>query len=250
MTKSTPVPECRSLLGRSLVVRLCASFVFLGAVATAGAGDASPPRYLAVFVDGRVLPVSGAGAVDELTIRLELPSGGSVELPLERVDRIVEAVVEPDPKPIEPPRCDTDFVADDLPAATPYREEILAASRRANLHPWLVAAVVEAESGYDRWAVSRVGARGLMQLMPSVWVENGVTDPHDVRANLQAGAGHLRRLLDRFGELTFAIAAYNAGAATVERSGGVPPYRETRRFVRRVLASFCPGAAGDEVRKK
>jgi len=215
----------------------------LVAAAGAAAGEPPPLRYLAVFVDGRVLEVTGAGAVDETTLRLLLPAGGAIEVPLRRLDRIVEAVVEAEPEPIEAPACDAAFVDQPLPSSTPFRDEIVAASRQAGLHPWLVAAVVEAESGYDRWAVSRVGARGLMQLMPAVWMEDGIADPHDVRANLRAGAQHLRRLVDRFGELALAVAAYNAGAATVERSGGVPPYRETRRFVKRVLTRFCPEPA-------
>jgi soluble lytic murein transglycosylase-like protein len=67
-----------------------------------------------------------------------------------------------------------------------------------------------------------------------------VPDPYDPRTNLRLGCKHLRSLLDRLGELPLALAAYNAGMATVEKSGGMPPYRETREFVRRVLANFCP----------
>ena len=80
-----------------------------------------------------------------------------------------------------------------------------------------------------------------MQLMPSVWLEQGVASPYEPAANLRAGCHHLRALLDRFGDLTLALAAYNAGIATVVKAGGVPPYRETRDFVRRVLGRFCPG---------
>ncbi len=83
----------------------------------------------------------------------------------------------------------------------------------------------------------------MMQLMPSVWLEQRVADPYDPRANLRAGCRHLRALLDRFKEVPKALAAYNAGIATVERSGGIPPYRETREFVRRVLGEFCPAPA-------
>ncbi len=197
-------------------------------------------QYLAVFSDGRVLAVTGARLVEGERIRLELKSGGVLVAPLTRLESVIEDAVEPAPVPVPPPQCLPEFAEQALPEATPYRREIVAASRKADLHPWLVAAVVEAESRYNRWAVSRVGARGLMQLMPAVWIDGGIADPHSVRANLRVGCAHLRALITRYHELPLALAAYNAGPAVVDRSGGMPPYRETREFVRRVLASFCP----------
>jgi soluble lytic murein transglycosylase-like protein len=197
-------------------------------------------QYLAVFTDNRVIAVSSANLVDGERIRLELKGGGTLVVPVTRLESVIEDVVEPAPAPVPPPRCAPEFADQPLPAALPFRAEIVAASRKADLHPWLVAAVVQAESAFDRWAVSRVGARGLMQLMPSVWADAGIADPHDVRANLKVGCAHLRSLLARYKELPLALAAYNAGPAVVDRAGGMPPYRETREFVRRVLASFCP----------
>ena len=191
-------------------------------------------------MDGRLLTVAGARVLDQRTIRLELPGGGAVEVPLDRVDRIVETEPDPAPEPIEKPACSPAFASQPLPHGLPYAKEIMAAARRNDLHPWLVASVIDAESRFDRWAVSRVGARGLMQLMPAVWTEEGISDPHDPRANIEAGCRHLRALLDRFGSVDLALAAYNAGAGAVEANGGIPPYRETRGFVRRVLAHFCP----------
>lgn len=202
---------------------------------------AAADRYLAVFVDGRTLEVTGVRLVGEGEVRLELDGGAAVTVPLTRLDRLIEAALETTEEPLPAPPCPPGFAAEPLPEGVPFREEILRASREADLHPWLVAAVVEAESAFDPWAVSRVGARGLMQLMPVVWLERRVADPHEVVANLRAGCQHLKGLLDRFGDVTLALAAYNAGASTVERAGGVPPYRETRAFVRRVLAKFCPG---------
>ncbi len=210
----------------------------------AGRSGEGGTRYLAVFSDGRTLEVVGARLVDDARLALDLGDGAVVTVPLLRVERVIEAeVVEEEPVVAVPP-CPTAFAPQPLPAELPFGNEILAASREANLHPWLVAAVVEAESAFNPWAVSRVGARGLMQLMPIVWLEQGVADPHGVAANLGAGCRHLKGLLDRFGDLALALAAYNAGAATVERAGGVPPYRETREFVRRVLAKFCPAGEG------
>jgi soluble lytic murein transglycosylase-like protein len=221
-------------LRRSAAVLLVAIALILAASREAEA------QYLAVFTDGRVLAVTGARLVEGERIRLELKSGGVLVAPLSRLESVIEDAVEPAPEPVPPPPCPPAFADQALPEATPYRGEIVAASRKADLHPWLVAAVVEAESRYNRWAVSRVGARGLMQLMPSVWIEGGIADPHDVRANLRVGCAHLRALITRYRELPLALAAYNAGPAVVDRSGGMPPYRETREFVRRVLSSFCP----------
>lgn len=208
-----------------------------------GAGQLAEGQYLAVFVDGRILPVKSVRVLDGGSqVRLELGEGGRLDIPIGRFDRIIEDAVEVEPKPIPRPPCETGFVDTSLPKGTRFNKEIARSAREANLHPRLVAAVVEAESGYNRWAVSRVGARGLMQLMPSVWTEQGVADPHDPAANLRAGTRHLAALLERFGDLSLALAAYNAGAATVEREGGVPPYRETRDYVRKVLTRFCTPA--------
>jgi soluble lytic murein transglycosylase-like protein len=202
-----------------------------------GAADA---QHLAVFVDGRLLKVTGARVVDAASIHLDLPGGGSIEVPLARLDRVIADEVEAAPEPIPEPACRYQYAAQALPPNTPFAEEITRASRGANLAPPLVAAVVAAESAFKPWAVSRVGAGGLMQLMPSVWLEQGLASPYEPASNLRAGCRHLRGLLDRFGDLTLALAAYNAGIATVVKANGVPAYRETREFVRRVLARFCP----------
>ena len=208
-----------------------------------GRGVASA-QYIAVFVDGRILAVTGARVIDASRFRLDLPGGGSLEVPLSRIDRVIADDVEPEPKPIPPPPCLADYVAQPLAPGVPFAREISDAARAAKVHPLLVQAVVRAESDFKPWAVSRVGACGLMQLMPSVWLEQGLADPYDPQGNLRAGCRHLRALLDRFKELPAALAAYNAGVAAVERSGGIPPYRETREFVRRVLGEFCPAPGG------
>ena len=100
----------------------------------------------------------------------------------------------------------------------------------------LVAAVIDAESDNNPRAVSRRGARGLMQLMPKTARTLGVADPFDPRANVDAGVRHLRALMDRFGnDLPLVLAAYNAGEVAVIKHRGVPPYRETRAYVKRIL---------------
>jgi soluble lytic murein transglycosylase-like protein len=99
----------------------------------------------------------------------------------------------------------------------------------------LVAAVIDAESSKNPRAVSRRGARGLMQLMPTTAKRLGVEDPFDPRANIEAGVRHLRAMIDIFGnDLPRVLAAYNAGEVAVIKHRGVPPYRETRAYVKRI----------------
>lgn len=214
------------------------------AVAALAAQTASAK--IAVFTDGRILKVEDAELRGDRIV-LQLPGGGVLEVPALRIDRVVEDEIPQviDPLPAEPD-CDPRWVALPLPPKLPFGDLIEANARAADLHPWLLAAVVQAESAFDPGAVSRAGAAGLTQLMPSAALDHGVRDVFDPAENLRGGASHLRTLLDRFGSLSLALAAYNAGAATVERYGGVPPYQETRSYVRRVLKAFCPAAMGSE----
>ncbi len=113
------------------------------------------------------------------------------------------------------------------------------AAQQAKLDPDLLLAVIEVESGGNPAAVSRKGAVGLMQLMPETAQELGVLNPLDPFQNVLGGARYLSRMLQRFGgDLTLALAAYNAGPSAVEKHGGVPPYRETREYVRKVSALY------------
>ena len=107
---------------------------------------------------------------------------------------------------------------------------------RYDIPPILVAAIVEAESEFNPRAVSRRGARGLMQLMPDTASSLRVSDTFDPYENIEGGVRHLRRLMDRYrGNLPLVLAAYNAGEQAVMVYGGVPPYRETRLYVNRIL---------------
>jgi soluble lytic murein transglycosylase-like protein len=117
-----------------------------------------------------------------------------------------------------------------------YDAAIDDAATRYGVEPELVKAVVRAESGFNRHAISPKGARGLMQLMPQTARRHGVMNPFDATENIAGGVKHLRMLLDRYGKnLPWALAAYNAGEEPVERYHGIPPYDETRTYVSRVL---------------
>lgn len=121
-------------------------------------------------------------------------------------------------------------------------DAVTTASKQTGLQPSLLHAVIATESGYDANAISSRGARGLMQLMPSTARALQVADPHEPVSNILGGARYLRELLDQFGTVELALAAYNAGPATVIKYGNrIPPYRETQQYVRKVL-----GLAGME----
>ncbi|MBW2269610.1 MAG: lytic transglycosylase domain-containing protein [Deltaproteobacteria bacterium] len=111
-------------------------------------------------------------------------------------------------------------------------------AREHRVQPALVKAVIAAESNFDSEAVSHKGAQGLMQLMPSTAAALGVGDPFRPIENVRGGTAYLRQMLDRYGDVERAVAAYNAGPTAVDRFGGIPPYRETRDYVRRVLAYY------------
>ena len=105
--------------------------------------------------------------------------------------------------------------------------------------PALLKAVIANESGFNANATSKVGAQGLMQLMPETAASLGVRDAYDPAQNVAGGARYLRGLLDRFGgDQRLAVAAYNAGPGAVAKYGDVPPYAETQNYVTNVLASF------------
>ncbi len=115
-----------------------------------------------------------------------------------------------------------------------------------DLDPRLVQAVVQVESGYNARALSNKGAMGLMQLMPGTARDLAVEDPWDPVQNVRGGTAYLRQMLDRFGDLDLALAAYNAGPEAVVRHAGVPPFEETRNYLRKVYR-LLRGDDGGEV---
>jgi soluble lytic murein transglycosylase-like protein len=132
-----------------------------------------------------------------------------------------------------------------LPSGTPYAAEITQAATANGIDPALLAGLVKQESGFNPNAGSGAGARGLTQLMPGTASGLGVTNILDPVQSLNGGAKYLKQQLDTFGgDVTKALAAYNAGPGAVQRFGGVPPYSETQNYVRIVQANAAAYRAG------
>src|SRR5580693_2369822 len=124
-------------------------------------------------------------------------------------------------------------------SAPPLNQVVNSASATYHLDPDLVNSVIHAESGFNSRAVSPKGARGLMQLMPATASQLGVNDTFDPQANVEGGSHYLRELLERYNfDLVKALAAYNAGPERVEKYRGVPPFRETRAYVARIVHEY------------
>jgi membrane-bound lytic murein transglycosylase B len=193
------------------------------------------------MTSGSTLSVKGH-ATEGDTITLTLRSGGTVTCDKTLIERIVPDEV-PHPDPLPPS-------AFQLPAApaqatsrgaalrdTAYLDLILSAAETHGVDPILVQALIQVESNYKPRARSSKGAMGLMQLMPSVAKEYKVKNAYDPASNIDAGVRKLKSLIDGMkGDLTLALAAYNAGEAAVAKFGGIPPYRETQSYVSRILA--------------
>jgi soluble lytic murein transglycosylase-like protein len=178
---------------------------------------------IAVLTNGQTLKVGSRRLEDGLVV-LGLRGGGEVGLPPEMIRGYVP-----------------DEIVDEIAAAEgDVRVLARATAERYGLDPELVLAVVAVESNFEPRAVSRKGAQGLMQLMPGTAGDLGVTDALDPATNLDGGARYLQALLRLYkGDLRKALAAYNAGPGAVARHGGVPPYRETQDYVRKVMKQYA-----------
>lgn len=112
-------------------------------------------------------------------------------------------------------------------------------STEHRLDPHLIKAMIQVESNFERYAVSHKGAQGLMQLMPSIQKLYGVKDPFDVHQNVEGGIKYFKYLLRRYkNDIKLALAAYNSGEGAVSKHNGIPPYKETQGFVRKVLTNY------------
>ena len=177
---------------------------------------------------GKTLSVKGH-RFDGETIVLTLRGGGDVNIDKTLIDKIVpDEVPYPEPEILDP-----DQVAG--LSESPYAEIIASMSEAHGVDPNLVRALIQVESNYRPTAKSARGAMGLMQLMPSTAREYNVRNPYDPKSNIAAGVKHLKSLIDRWG-VELALAAYNAGEGAVKKFNGVPPYRETRNYVSRILS--------------
>ncbi|MCE5246614.1 lytic transglycosylase domain-containing protein [bacterium] len=218
----------------------------LALAALAAAGGEARAAQRVTFRDFRTLvveEVAFAGESAELTLR----GGGRAEVARASVLAVDEYV--PPPEPADGPPAAAEPVGPPAPTwrdrAGAHAAAIEKASRACRVDPAVLTAMALVESRFDRFAVSRKGARGVMQLMPATARTLAVRDVWDAEENISAGARFLRRLLDASGErLDLALAAYNAGEDAVRRAGGIPDYPETRAYVaqvRRLAAALGAG---------
>lgn len=214
--------------------------ILLSAALCVLAGSASSASAEIVFLtSGRTLSVKAHRVTGE-SIVLTLRSGGEVTCSKDVIVKIEgdEAPYpEPAPAAAEPEASGTAEPADASSPldGTPYGDIIATLSETHGVDPMLVRALIQVESGYRPRARSSKGAMGLMQLMPATIREYRVRNPFEPRANIEGGIRHLKSLIDRFG-VEIALAAYNAGEGAVRRFNGIPPYRETRNYVARILS--------------
>lgn len=210
------------------------------------AGAAAARAEIVVLVTGDFLKCESHQVVDG-GLRLELPFGGTMTLPLSTVERVLEdeVMVPPGEQIVSLPGVEVDFVPGQPVPETPFGETIHSLGRRHGINPRLIAAVVAAESAFNADALSSQGAQGLMQIMPATARRFGVPASmiFDPRINLEIGVRYLAQLRQRYaGDLVLMLAAYNAGESTVERFGGVPPFRETQNYIRRIERFYLEGS--------
>jgi hypothetical protein len=205
--------------------------LLVGLIAAAAFAPAARADY-AVLRNGQRLHVYGYEQLGPTT-RLRV-AGGTVDMPADEIVRF-------DPEEIFAPRPEPE---QSVNLSVPYAELIRQAAKKYSLDAALLASVIKAESNFDARAISRKNAQGLMQLMPSTSSKLAVRNPFDPAQNIEAGARYLRELLVRYkGNVSLALAAYNAGPDRVTQYNGVPPFRETRNYIQRVTTSAAKNAA-------
>jgi len=227
----------------------------LAALAMAAAAPGRARAELVILTDGNTFKVRAYEVADDRA-ELTFANGGRLALPIDRVDRILDdEVEEPAPAPVvaalpaaaAAPALALAFDATQGVPEGPFGAQIFDAARRHQVNPKVVAAVMHAESAGNPRAVSRAGARGLMQLMPATAERFGVPTSRlfEPGQNLEAGVRYLRFLIEQFpNDLARVLAAYNAGEQAVVRYGGIPPYRETKGYVRRIYSLLGLSLAG------
>ena len=223
--------------------RLCCAVAMLSA---ALAGSAAHAASVVTLRNGFTITCASHGQIAPDTLRLYLNAASGAESYMDvPVASVASIEAAPDvPSTLAHPTAAPSAVAQ------PALHTLLQQSGLAhNVSAALLASVVAAESAGNAAAVSRTGARGLMQLMPGTAKELGVRDSFAPAENVEGGSAYLDRLLTRYHDnVALALAAYNAGPAAVDRYRGIPPYRETRQYVARVLREFNRLARAEAMR--
>lgn len=212
-------------------------FLTISAMALVLAGAARPASAEIVHLSSKRTISVQSHRYEGDSVILILRDGGEVTCDRSLIEKIV-----PDEVPYVAPQTDkaaaevtTTSIGLGLLEQTPYGEVIAAVSQAHGVDPMLVRALIQVESNYKARARSHKGAMGLMQLMPATAREYKVRNPYDPKSNIAAGVKHLKALIDRWG-VEMALAAYNAGEGAVKKFNGIPPYRETRTYVSRILS--------------
>ena len=224
------------------MARFAISFVSCSVMAAVMTGEARAE--IVVLKNGRSMSVQSYKTVGDMAVMV-LRAGGEVTFPASIVARVdPDEVPYPSGNPEVPPVAAAVPSAPAIDAAAlvpvevlnarPFAELISTVAAHHDVDIRLVHAVIEQESNYQARARSRKGARGLMQLMPDTARQYGVRNSYDPKSNLEAGVRHLKDLMSRL-DLPMALAAYNAGEATIRRYGGLPPFPETQSYVRNIL---------------
>jgi hypothetical protein len=212
---------------------------------------------IALFTDGRNMKIDGYRVEDE-TIHLDLAGGGTLSLPISRIERVVDDEVET-PEIVEEvkkivaegvfPQRSWRYDENSRPLfGSKYDELIVRAAKHFDVDAALISAVIQAESSYNPKIVSHKGARGLMQLMPATAKRFGVSDSFDPEENVYGGTKYLKWLLKTFdGNADLAVAAYNAGEGNVWKYDGVPPFRETINYINKIAGQIRKAQPGTSV---
>jgi hypothetical protein len=196
---------------------------------------------IVVLTSSRTLSVK-SHRIEGDSIVLTLRGGGEVTCDKSLIEKILpDEVPHPEPKADDPvavaaTAAQASTIDPALLERTPYGEIIASVSEAHGVDPMLVRALIQVESNYRPKAKSNKGAMGLMQLMPATARQYNVRNAYDPKANIAAGVQHLKSLIDRLGDIPRALAAYNAGEGAVAKFKGIPPYRETRNYVTKILS--------------
>lgn len=155
-----------------------------------------------------------------------------------QLELLQKAVTAPKSRAVAASQTTKAYSSSAKPVQRPFSEIIREASLKYGVDEQVITAVIQQESSFNPQAVSSCGAMGLMQLMPATAKSLGVTDPYNAEQNIMAGTKYLKQQMDEFGgDLSLGLAAYNAGSGAVHKYGGIPPYKETQEYVKKIVRS-------------